>query len=321
MARWSTFANGSSIDCHESIGTYQGNGLCLNFEHVVKDYIGDARRDREVRGKCLFDQLLLIHLMEKNSRGIIRPVPVMFGDGQSLDLYNLFSYVKERGGYALVSEKRLWGSVAKDMGLNLQVLASLKLVYDRYLNEFEGWLGKICGGKSFITGINGCSWGFKSMPLELEKVFRSLLCQNPKLKDDVPVRLDSRKITKYIDLVNHKNEVDLLDQKCQPIVCENDDSIHGGNGIEDALANLDSEDTKKKHSSRKRKREELSAMLNWIRQTAKHPLDPSIGPIPEPSKWKECKGKDYWVQILRAKEAVLLKSQIQPNSGQPSWQV
>lgn len=323
MARWSTSSNGSSIDCLETVGAYQGNGCCLNSDPVVKDHV-DGANDHEVKQKCLFYQLLSVHLKEKNSKGIIRPLPVMLGDGQSLDLYNLFSLVKERGGYALVSKRGLWGSVTKELGLNIEVLASLRLVYDKYLNEFEGWLRKTFGGKNFRSGNHGCDLGFNSMPLDIEKELRGLLCRNPKLKDDAPVHMESSKIRKHIDLVNHKSEISLSDNKNQPI-CKDVHRIHGGDDLKfsnsDDLATLNSEDSKKEFKSRKRKREALPAMLNWIRQIAKHPLHPSIEPIPQPSKWKEYKGNEFWAQILRARKALLLRSSGEPNCGQSSLQV
>ncbi|KEH42479.1 hypothetical protein MTR_1g069600 [Medicago truncatula] len=56
---------------------------------------------------------------------------------------------EEKGGYAAVSRKGLWDSVIVDLGLDLNVLASVKLVYEKYLSDFEGWLSKTSEEKSF----------------------------------------------------------------------------------------------------------------------------------------------------------------------------
>ena len=39
----------------------------------------------------------------------MRLVPVILGDGQMLDLYQLFSLVKEKGGYDAISRKWVVG--------------------------------------------------------------------------------------------------------------------------------------------------------------------------------------------------------------------
>ncbi|KAK4262781.1 hypothetical protein QN277_028292 [Acacia crassicarpa] len=321
MARWSGFTNGSSEDCLETVGGHQANDCCLNVAHVVRDQLDD-----EVKLECLFHQLLSIYIKEKNSRGIVRPLPVMIGDGQSLDLYKLFFSVKERGGYAVVSEKGLWGLVTKELGLNPQILASVKLVYGKYLNEFERWLSKARGGKNFKSGNHECNIDFKSVPPELAEEFRDLLSRDGELKDDVSVQLLSCKMRSNIDLINHESEMNLLDKKNQPPICENVHSILGDvdlkfcDSVEDDLVSMNSEVSVKEFSSRKRKREAFSSMLNWIRKIAKHPRDPSIEEIPEASKWKEYKGQDFWVQILRAREALQLKSCDKPNCGQSPLQ-
>ncbi|KAI4326930.1 hypothetical protein L6164_019444 [Bauhinia variegata] len=173
MAAWSTFTNGSSIDSLEILTAWQGKGCFLNLDHLVKDHVGDAKDDK-AKEKCLFYQLLLVHIEEISSRGTTRPLPVMLGNGQSLDLYKLFSYVKEKGGYSLVSKKGLWDSVTKKLDLNLEVLASARLIYEKYLNEFEGWLRETIGGKHVKIGYHGGRCGFNSSPIELENEFGAL---------------------------------------------------------------------------------------------------------------------------------------------------
>lgn len=324
MARWSGFTNGSSNEGLETVGRHKDNEGVLNVAHVVADELDND----DVKLECLFHKLLTVCIEENNSSGIVRPLPVMLDDGQSLDLYKLFFLVKERGGFALVSEKGLWGLVTEELGLDAKLLASVKLVYDKYLNEFERWLRKTYGGKDFKSGNQGCHVDFKPVPLELVKEFTDLLGGDGELKEDVSVQLLSCEMTSN-DLVNHKSEMNSLDNGNQPPISMDVDSIVGDanvkccNGVEDDLHSLNSDvPLKELISSRKRKRDALSSMLNWIRKTAKNPLEPSVKLIPEASKWKECKGQDFGVQILRAREALLqLRSSDKPNGGPSSLQV
>ena len=275
MAGWSTFSNGSSLDCHE-VETFDAcNG---NDCGRVKDHADNADHDKV---KSLFYKVFPVYLKENCSRGIGRPVPVLLGDGQLVDLYKLFSLVKEIGGYALVSKKGLWGYVTEELGLNHKVLASVKLVYDKYLNNFEEWLRKTFEEKNFRNGNHGCDRGFKSLSLELEKELRGLLCLNLKEKDDELVELESNRIRKYIDLANHKGERNLLGTKNQN-TCEDVQNAHGDddekvcNDFENDLDTSNTGVANREFNSRKRKRELLSGMLNWMKHIAKHPLDPSI---------------------------------------------
>lgn len=46
--------------------------------------------------------------------------------------------------------------------------------------------------------------------------------------------------------------------------------------------------------NRKRKRECYSAFMDWVTKVAKDPCDPSIGSLPERSKWKSCGNEQLW---------------------------
>ncbi|KAK7358597.1 hypothetical protein VNO77_00531 [Canavalia gladiata] len=324
MAAWSTFSNGSSLDCLgvETVGAFHGNGCCVGKEHV-----DNAADDDKVKQKCVFYQLFPLYLKDSCSKGVVRPVPVLLGNGQLLDLYKLFSLVKERGGYSEVSKKGLWGNVTKELGLNFKVLASVKLVYDKYLNDFEIWLRNAFKEKNFKKGNQGCDWDFKSLPLDLEEEFRDLLCPNLKEKDDDElVKLESENIRKYIDLINHKNDTSLLDTKNQNNKCKDvqhvdgDDDEKSCNDVADDPATLGKKGAEKEFNSRKRKREASSGMLNWMKNIAKHPVEPLAQPIPKPSKWKEYKGLDFFGQVLKVREGLLLRRHVEPNSGPSSLQ-
>ncbi|KAK7318206.1 hypothetical protein RJT34_02905 [Clitoria ternatea] len=322
---WSTFSNGSSLDCLEvdTVGAFYDNGCCPENDHV-----DNAADNDEVKHKCLFYQAFKVYLKDSCSRDIGLPPPVLLGDGRELDMYSLFSLVKKRGGYARVSKEGLWGDVTKELGLNLEGFASVKLVYDKHLNGFERWLRKTFEEKNLKNEDHEIDWGLKSFLLDLEKGFRSLLC--PKLKDndnnDEPVEFESNKRRKHIDLVNPKNDTKLLDTKNQNDIPKDVQLVNGDDdekfciGVKDDPATLDAKGAEKAFSSRKRKRESLSSMLDWMKHVAKHPLVPLAQPIPKPSKWKEYKGDDFLGQVLWAREVRSRRPPVEPNSGLSSMQ-
>ncbi|XP_057750182.1 AT-rich interactive domain-containing protein 2 [Arachis stenosperma] len=321
MAGWSTWSNGSSLDFNEVEIFDVSNG---NDWRNLNDHTDNDDHDKV---KTLFDEVFPVYLKESCSRGIVRPMPVLLGDGQAVDLYKLFSLVKEIGGYDFVSRKGLWGYVSKELGLNHLVLASMKLIFVKYLNEFEEWLRKTFKEKSFRNENLGCDWGFKSLPLELEKELRGLLSLNVKDKDDGLVKMESNGIKEYIDLVNHKEDPNVLDTKTRKINTSEDvqhshvdDDEKACNSVKEYSVTLNASIAENGVGSRKRKREPLSGMLNWVRQVAKHPFVPLQQPLPKPSKWKEYKGNDFFIQLLRAREARLVKPCAQPNNETPSSQ-
>ncbi|XP_027342630.1 AT-rich interactive domain-containing protein 2 [Abrus precatorius] len=325
MEGWSSLSNGSSLDC---IGVERVFAFHDNDCFLVKDHVDNAADNDKVKQKCSFYQNFPDYLKDSCSKGFARSVPVGLGNGQLVDLYKLFSLVKERGGYAVVSEKGLWGNVTKQLGLDLELLALVKLVYDKYLNDFERQFRNTFEEKNIKNGNHGCDWDFESLPLDLEKEFRGLLRPNLKDKDDDElVMLESEKIRKYIDLVSCNNDTNILDTKNQNNKCKDvqqvdgdDDDEKSCNGIKDDPASLGAESTKKEFTKNKRKREALTAMLNWMRHIAKHPLDPLTQPMPKPLKWKEYEGQNFFGQVLRAREVLLQSRHVERNSGSSSLQ-
>ncbi|XP_057780569.1 AT-rich interactive domain-containing protein 1 isoform X2 [Salvia miltiorrhiza] len=72
--------------------------------------------------------------------------------------------------------------------------------------------------------------------------------------------------------------------------------------------------------SKKRKRECCMGMLNWISKVAKDPGGAAAEPLPERQKWK-CYGSELpWKQVLIAREAMLLKKNVDAGSQQSVWQ-
>jgi len=177
------------------------------------------------------------------------------------------------------------------------------------MSDFEGWLSKTFEEKSFKNWNDGC---LNSLPIDLEKELRSLLCSNLKDKDDHFVTLEPSNTIKHIDLVNPKSDGNLLDTKNQNNKCEGvqnfngdgneDDNEKFGTGVKDDLA------ASFEFHSHKCKRESLSEMIDWTKNIAIHPFDP-----------EEYKGgQDFFVQMLKARDVLSVRKHAEPNSGSSS---
>lgn len=289
MAGWSSLTNGSGLDC---------------VSHVTKDSVEEFC-DHKDRLRCLFDLVLSGYLKEVTGKGFIRPMPPMLGnDMQSPDLLKLFLVVREIGGYEFVSKKGLWAFVVKELGLDLEVSASVKLIYAKYLHELEKWLKK-----RNREGSDTGNFGFLS--LEHEEEFRGLFTNGvrPKVVVNRVALLEYVKHDQFIgiDAANRlKCRLQMFgDYEEKERVCRND---------------FGPPFPQKEFTTRKRKRESLSGMLNWVIQVAKCLDDPSAGAILEPSKWKDHVGNEFWIQAIRAREALRQKrddrSVVEPSLSQ-----
>ncbi|GFP99168.1 AT-rich interactive domain-containing protein 2 [Phtheirospermum japonicum] len=67
---------------------------------------------------------------------------------------------------------------------------------------------------------------------------------------------------------------------------------------------------------RKRKSRAFSEMLKWLTHVAKHPNDPSVGIIPECSKWGEYGNEELWVQAISARDTLLIRKHDNTNAGE-----
>ncbi|KAJ9173621.1 hypothetical protein P3X46_016738 [Hevea brasiliensis] len=322
MAGWSMLANGSSLDCADIINGYKGDVCCSDANHDVKDRnaVHETDDDYEVKLRCLFDKVLSVFSNEAAARGCIRPIPALLADGQSLDLFKLFQVVRKRGGFDLVNG--FWTFVVKELGLDIGVSTSVKLVYFKYLYDLERWLrggfrdGRLGNGQCHSDG------NFSCISMELETEFRSLLSQGYPNGKNVKHKKNGKNI--HVDVLKCKKG--LLDTKDVLKVCNGvgnkhtDDGnfpdykeIHSNND-DDGVVILDPAIGNNFFYSRKRKRESLPTMLNWVTQIAKCPDDPSNGVRSSLSKLKDFKGSELWVQAVRARDALLHKRHFDSNS-------
>ncbi|XVF51459.1 hypothetical protein PTKIN_Ptkin04bG0186900 [Pterospermum kingtungense] len=223
-------------------------------------------------------------------------MPVVLGnDGQSLDLLKLFLVVREIGGFEFVSEKGLWAFVVKELGLDLNVSGSVKLIYAKYLHELEKWLRKSFGDRN-REGAGDVDFGFLS--LEQQEEFRNGVDRKGVVNRVALLEFikNGKRIGK-----DTKNERKISDtnSRFRMRYGDDDEKVFGND-----LLVLDSAFSRKEFSSRKRKRESLSGMINWVAHVAKCHDDPSVAAILEPSKWKDHGGNEFWIQALRAREVL-----------------
>lgn len=221
--------------------------------------------------------------------------------------------------------------MAEGCGLDGGVMASLKLVYMKYLNELEQWLRKAIRGKSLGNGESEVSGKFGLLLLELEKEFRGLLSneQDVKKKEGKLVELQRKKNGKCIDVDIDGRELLLpvvrgineVHGNAEKIMNDDDEKIcfHDENEV----SVLETPVVRNGYGLQKRKRESVSllGMLNWVIEVAKHPEDRAIGRIPDCSEWKEYSSKEMWVQALLAREVLLRRRHIGLNTEESVLQV
>ncbi|KAF3441522.1 hypothetical protein FNV43_RR15436 [Rhamnella rubrinervis] len=61
-------------------------------------------------------------------------------------------------------------------------------------------------------------------------------------------------------------------------------------------------------------------MLAWVTMITKDPCDPTIGLLPDKSKWKSYANVEAWKQVLLAREAIFSKRSIDSSVEQSYWQ-
>jgi hypothetical protein len=91
------------------------------------------------------------------------------------------------------------------------------------------------------------------------------------------------------------------------VVVETDGDEEGNKGDNSEIEELDLATFEESVSSRKRKRDSIYRMLNWVTEIAKDPCDPVVGSLPEWSKWKSYGNEECWKQVLVTRESLFLK--------------
>lgn len=205
MAGWSKSKHGLELKYNKIDQGYESNNvLCFDLDFAANDGVFDDCKDRL---RSLFDQVIPIFLREVSVDKYVRPLPALLADGQPVDLFQLFCVVKKRGGFDTVSRKGLWGLVAEECELSVGLVASVKLIYIKYLKELDGWLQNVFRDK---RSENGEIELFKKLDLLIAKLeeLRGLVVSG---KDKRRNDLKSNSTESYVDIDMGKNESHLSD--------------------------------------------------------------------------------------------------------------
>ena len=157
-------ADGSSLDCAKTPEKLDPVGSWIDLNPFSK---GSFLKSEPDKLRFWFNKFIGSFLNEICAQGCFWPLPPMLGDGQPVDLFKLFSVVRDKGGYNAVSESGLWDLVAEESGLGLNVASSIKLVYVKYLVSLEGWLERIVQSEDSKSESN-CSGYLMELGAELK---------------------------------------------------------------------------------------------------------------------------------------------------------
>lgn len=437
--------------------------LAFDLDFQIEKYRFDSCKERL---RSLFDQVLVAFLRDKSARKCIRPIPALCGDGRPVDLFKLFWIVRKIGGHDTVSRNNLWGFVSEECGLGFRVIASIKLIYMKYLNELDQWLQQVFSKRVLEDDHSGLVQKLDLLSRELEIRYRGLSPDEQKQEEQ---EKDSKVVKDAKDRADNpldvsESELHISSNAGTSVQVENtlyffaeeDEKLHSGNdhsrlssgrvaekiisevgdinrSINDDFAasakrvvekavnevngfskgqidddsgkscNEDSgdvmastkkiiekvinkifncgetitaaadddekfsvqdnnkacisakkvvkkvisrtvdhfekfTDNKERFSaqqnlnnmvpsgsdvrnalaSRKRKRQSqsFSEMLSWLIHVAKYSDDPSVGSIPECSKWSDYGNEEFWVQALSAREALLIRRHANKTAGE-----
>ncbi|KAJ9556047.1 hypothetical protein OSB04_010661 [Centaurea solstitialis] len=271
----------AGLDCLRIIHEVLRNGFSLKWEEIDENLTK------------LFNRIVSRFLKEICEGSCFRPLPPMLGDGKPIDLLRLYLSVREKGGYESVSKNGYWDLVAEDIGCDSGVSASLKVVYVKYLDLLDEWFAKNVVIKDSENG-SSC--------------FNDLMLDSGKLSSDVEMK-DYKEFVVGACVERGLDAKDL--QSCfkdfSEGVKKSDSSGRDSVVIESVLGTNEEEENE---SSRKRKRERYLPLLDWVKRVSKDPCDPAIGSMPERSKWKAYGSEHVWKQVLTAREAMLLRDNV-----------
>ncbi|KAJ0715096.1 putative transcription factor & chromatin remodeling ARID family [Helianthus annuus] len=313
-----------------------GNWSDVNEIKIPELYVkyGDLDGCADVNElRALFDQVLAFFLKEVCvNKKVFRPFPPKLGDGQEADLFKLFLTIRRIGSYELVSENNLWEFVARECGLKAGLVASLKLIYIKYLKELDQWLlnGGFKDGKmenlevSVVEKLDRLSRKLGRALIDVEIIgfderkegasgFNQVQGDDDEkssVGDHKRCELSPKFVKKVgVSMVNDevkRNEVvpDNVVMKVRLSVNHDDDNVvkHGDHPMidyddddDDDVNNVVSHNV----NTQKRKRDEdsleLSEMLDWLANVARDPHDNAYDTSSQRSK----KGKNNMTDHLR----------------------
>lgn len=358
MAGWLKRVDPERFKVHRNIGETKP---WFDREPLSEGAFGIKKEEEEKEHnsekiESLFNEFLPL-LLEALFGGLcFRPLPPMLGDGQSVDLFQLYLNVRKRGGCEKVSGNEQWDSVAKECGFDAIFGSALKLVYEKYLGALCTYLEKILEVKDPKSGMEPSGLGrLDGLPMDLESDLDEFLSgiSDKKRKNAEPAEVEFNtelgfecdgklpRFDEHEDLVKLNGNAEILEKKRY---VQDGDEVGNESGVTEkgntddkdgVLVNdnghvkrtdasdmvLGYSDEKEDVYSRKRGRECSYSMLNWIKRLAMDPCDPEIGSIPDSSKWKYYATDLPWKQVLLVRQALLLKRQDESSDQQAILQV
>lgn len=361
MAGWLKRVDGSGLESFQIQQEIEQEKkqLCLDRHRFSRKSVNNTSattttievlKDTGYKLEPWFNDYLPVFLQETFGSWCLRPLPLMLGDGQSVDFFKLYLDVHERGGFEKFSKNGLWDSVARECGRDSSFSSALKLVYVKHLDTLYRFLQRLVGGEDLggETELTGSDYlGDLSMGLESDSKgslprtadenkkdgeFRSVELKKKEFdfeRGGKFARLDelggSGKLTgEETTVIEDVAKGRVLSDKAEgtaddedrlfEVNIEIDRTVKGGDAVVDLSGG--NEDV----LSRKRRRECYLGMLNWINRVAMNPCDPAIGLLPDTSKWKYYATDLVWKRVLIVREAMLLKRDTE-SSVQEAMQV
>ncbi|VFQ68041.1 unnamed protein product [Cuscuta campestris] len=176
MEKWSNLEDESTL--HEVEIAHASNwGDEPSLRLGVKDWVFDGYKKKL---RVLFDQILVVFLSNVSKNICLRPLPVMNGGGREMDLFKLYWIVRRTGGYDAVNRENLWGFVAEQCGFDFREIPFLKLIYIKYLNEFDQWMWKRCRDYSLERVESGLVRRLETLSSELKERFGNIRINDAK---------------------------------------------------------------------------------------------------------------------------------------------
>ncbi|XP_010455546.1 PREDICTED: AT-rich interactive domain-containing protein 2-like [Camelina sativa] len=234
---------------------------------VKVEYLNEC----EDRLRRLFGQTLWFFLDEETNG---KPLPVTLGNGEKVDLFKLFVFVCERDGFDSVSRNGLWDVVAEKLGLDSSVYPSLILVYSKYLIGLETWVVENSRKVKLADPVVRKIGSYVGLLHELGFGLKSWLEKGKCQKRNKAVALGC----KDIEESHHRKKL----------------RHHNNNGV--GTSSLVVSDPSVVCFE---EQVDIPKMLKWLTSVARSPHDPS--------NWKEFTGKEYYNQVIKAKNALLVQ--------------
>ncbi|KAL1192145.1 AT-rich interactive domain-containing protein 1 [Cardamine amara subsp. amara] len=288
MAGWSMVADEDAVarcktpkdlDANRSPESVNPESTVSGFEKKIKELIS------------LFQPLLESFLQEFCSADSFLPLPPMTGDGRTVDLFNLFLNVSHKGGFDVVSENGAWDEVAGESGFGSNNSASAKLIYVKYLDALARWLNRVIAGDGDVTSV------------ELSGISGELVARLKHFLGEVKRKYELRKgkaatelgaeLKWFVSKTKRRYDKYQIGKESA-----SNDAVKEIQGSKLTDKRLEKMMTQECSSPGKRKRECPLETLKWLSKVAKDPSDPSIGHLPDRSKWGSYGSEEPWKQLL-----------------------